>query len=56
MKVAVIGLGAIGGLVAGYLASKGIKVIAIGRPEQKKAIEKSGLLIDGVRGRSIVVS
>lgn len=53
MKVAVIGLGAIGGLVAGALKSKGIPVIAVGRLEQKKVIEKDGLIIDGVRGRSM---
>ena len=53
MKVAVIGLGAIGGVVAGYLKSKGVPVIAIGRPEQKKAIEKNGLIIEGARGRSL---
>ncbi|HAJ56442.1 MAG TPA: hypothetical protein DCL35_01585 [Candidatus Omnitrophica bacterium] len=54
MKAAVIGLGAIGGLVAAYLKSKGIPVIAVGRPEQKKAIERDGLLIEGVRGRSLI--
>ena len=54
MKVAVIGLGAIGALVAGYLKSKGVPVIAVGRPEQKKAIEKEGLIIEGARGRSLV--
>lgn len=50
MKVAVIGLGAIGGLVAAYLKSKGIPVVSVGRLEQKKAIDKHGLLIEGVRG------
>ncbi|MEK7849370.1 MAG: 2-dehydropantoate 2-reductase [Candidatus Omnitrophota bacterium] len=54
MKTAVIGLGAIGALVAGYLKSKGVPVIAVGRPEQKKAIEKEGLVIEGARGRSLV--
>ncbi len=53
MKVAVIGIGAIGGLVVGYLKSKGIPVICVGRPEQKKAIDKDGLTIEGVRGRSL---
>lgn len=48
-----IGLGAIGGVVAGSLKSKGINVIAVGRLEQKKAIEKEGLIIDGVKGRSL---
>lgn len=53
MKVAVIGIGAIGGLVAGYLKSKGVPVVAVGRLEQKKAIEGEGLVIEGVRGRSM---
>jgi 2-dehydropantoate 2-reductase len=54
MKTAVIGLGAIGALVAGYLKAKGVSVIAVGRQEQKKAIEKDGLIIEGARGRSLV--
>lgn len=54
MKVAVIGMGAIGGVVAAYLKTKGIPVICVGRLEQKKAIDKEGLAVDGVRGRSIV--
>lgn len=54
MKTAVIGLGAIGGLVAGYLKSKGNSVITVGRAEQKKAVERDGFIIDGVRGRSLV--
>ncbi len=53
MKVAVIGLGAIGGIIAGYLKQKGIPVIAVGRLEQKKAIDAKGLTIEGVRGRSM---
>ena len=53
MKVAVIGLGAIGGLVAGYLRTKGVTVVTVGRPEQKKAVEKDGFIIDGVRGHSL---
>lgn len=54
MKVAVIGLGAIGGLVAGYLKAKGVPVVTVGRPEQKKAVENEGFIIDGVRGRSML--
>ncbi|MFH0876805.1 MAG: 2-dehydropantoate 2-reductase [Candidatus Omnitrophota bacterium] len=54
MKVAVIGLGAIGGLVAGYLKAKGLPVIAVGRPEQKKTVENEGFIIDGVRGQSML--
>jgi len=54
MKVAVIGLGAIGGLVAGYLKAKGAEVVPVGRLEQKKEVERHGLEIEGVRGRSLV--
>lgn len=53
MKVAVIGLGAIGGLVAGYLKAKGINVVTVGRPEQKRAVERDGFIIEGIRGRSM---
>jgi 2-dehydropantoate 2-reductase len=53
-KVAVIGLGAIGGLVVAYLRQKGIPVVAVGRPEQKKQIERHGLSIEGVRGKSLI--
>ncbi len=54
MKVAVIGIGAIGGLVAAYLKSKGVPVICVGRLEQKHAIERDGLMIEGARGRSLI--
>jgi len=54
MKVAVIGLGAIGGLVACYLKARGIPVVAVGRLEQKEAVEREGFVVDGVRGRSVV--
>ncbi|MGE5280537.1 MAG: ketopantoate reductase family protein [Deltaproteobacteria bacterium] len=54
MKVAVIGLGAIGGLVAAYLKSKGVDVVTVGRLEQKKQIERLGLAIEGVRGTALV--
>lgn len=53
MKVAVIGMGAIGGIVAGYLKAKGIPVITVGRIDQKSSIDKGGLVIEGVRGRSM---
>lgn len=50
MKIAVIGAGAIGGLVAGYLKSKGEDVSVVARPEAAKAIQEKGLAISGVRG------
>lgn len=50
MKVAVIGLGAIGGVVVGLLRNKGIDVVVVGRPEQRQAINKDGFIIEGVQG------
>ena len=54
MKVAVIGAGAIGGLVAGYLADKGEKVLLVSPPEQVDPIAQNGLTIEGARGRLCV--
>jgi 2-dehydropantoate 2-reductase len=51
MKIAVIGAGAIGGLVAGYLADKGEQVILVTHPEQVAPISQNGLAIEGVRGK-----
>ncbi|MBM3244298.1 MAG: ketopantoate reductase family protein [Candidatus Omnitrophica bacterium] len=50
MKIAVVGAGAIGCLVAGYLKLKGEDVVLVGRPELALAIGKLGLSISGVRG------
>lgn len=50
MKIAVIGAGAIGGLVAGYLKIKGQDVLLIARLDSVKAIKEKGLEISGVRG------
>ena len=50
MKTAVIGAGAIGGLVAGYLKLKGADVSLVAKPEVAKAIQQGGLNISGVRG------
>jgi len=52
MKIAVIGAGAIGNLVAGYLKLKGEDVYLVGRPDSVKAIKENGLKISGVRGKS----
>jgi 2-dehydropantoate 2-reductase len=54
MKLAVIGAGAIGGLVAGYLTDKGEEVLLVAPPERVDAIEKNGLTIEGVRGKLCV--
>lgn len=51
MKIAVIGAGAIGSLVAAYLADKNEDVILVAHPVQCAEISKSGLNIEGVRGK-----
>ncbi|MDD5730102.1 MAG: 2-dehydropantoate 2-reductase [Candidatus Omnitrophica bacterium] len=50
MKIAVIGAGAIGGLVAGYLKFRNEDVTLIARPQSAEAIKKNGLNIGGSRG------
>lgn len=50
MKIAVIGAGAIGNLIAGYLRLKDEDVSLVGHPESVKAIKEKGLSIRGVRG------
>lgn len=50
MKIAVIGSGAIGSLVAGYLELKGQKVSLAGREDSVKAVKEKGLKISGIRG------
>ena len=50
MRIGVIGSGAIGCLVAGYLKLKGEEVSLVGRPDSVRAIRENGLQISGVRG------
>ncbi len=50
MKIAVIGSGAIGGLVAGYLKHRKEDVFLVGRGKSVEAISKDGLHISGTRG------
>ncbi len=50
MKIAVIGAGAIGSLVAGYLKLKGEDIYLVGRGDTFKAVSENGLKISGVRG------
>jgi len=54
MKIAVIGAGAIGSIVAGYLHKVGEDVVLVGRPEQVKAINQQGLRVMGVRGEEVI--
>ena len=51
MKIAVIGAGAIGSVVAGYLAKAGEDIVLVGRKDQVDAITQNGLTIKGVRGQ-----
>ena len=53
MKIAIIGAGAIGSVVAAYLTKSGQDVTMIGRSDQVDAINKAGLKIKGVRGEEI---
>lgn len=50
MRTAVIGAGAIGNLIAGYLKLKNEDVFLIGHADSVNAIRKNGLTISGVRG------
>jgi len=55
MKIAVIGAGAIGALVAGYLAEEGgSDIILIGKEKDVSTINKHELIIEGVRGKKAV--
>jgi 2-dehydropantoate 2-reductase len=50
MKIAVIGAGAIGGLVAGYLKLQNEEVFLVGRSDTVEAVRQRGLEISGIRG------
>jgi 2-dehydropantoate 2-reductase len=53
MKIAVIGAGGIGSVVAAYLSKAGADVTLVGRPDQVAAVSKHGLKMTGVRGSSV---
>ena len=50
MKIAVVGAGAIGSVVGGLLSRAGGEVTLIGRRSHIEAIDKNGLIIEGVPG------
>lgn len=50
MKIAVIGAGAIGNLIAAYLKKENEDVTLIGHTDSVKAIKASGLKVKGIRG------
>ncbi|HNW39987.1 MAG TPA: ketopantoate reductase family protein [Candidatus Omnitrophota bacterium] len=54
MRIAVIGPGAIGCLVAGYLKKQGEEVTLVGRGPGVEVISRQGLVISGVRGNQTV--
>lgn len=54
MKIAVVGAGAIGSLVAGYLSKEGIDVTLVGKRQDISAIKENGLIIEGVRGEMVI--
>jgi len=54
MNIAVIGAGAIGGVVAAYLKKAGEDVVLIGRSDQVDAINAHGLSLKGVRGAETI--
>lgn len=53
MKMAVIGAGAIGSVVAAYLHKAGLEVVLVGKKDQVDVVNQSGLHIKGVRGEEI---
>ncbi len=50
MKIAIIGAGAIGSVVAAYLTKAGEDVVLIGRKDPVEAIRRNGLRVVGARG------
>jgi len=55
MKIAIIGPGAIGGVVAAYLKKAGEDVTLIGRSDQVDVINAKGLTVKGVRGTETIL-
>lgn len=54
MRIAIIGAGAIGGVVAANLKKAGEDIVLIGRSDQVDVIGKQGLTIKGVRGTETI--
>jgi len=50
MRIAIIGAGAIGCLVAAYLKEKGEEATLVGHSRSVKAIKENGITVSGVRG------
>ncbi len=54
MQVVILGAGALGSIVGGYLADAGAAVTLVARKPHVDAIRSGGLVIEGVRGRRVV--
>lgn len=54
MDIAVIGGGAIGSIVAGYLKKSGVEVLLVARPEHAAIVNQKGLRISGALGEETV--
>ncbi|MBU3912046.1 MAG: 2-dehydropantoate 2-reductase [Candidatus Omnitrophica bacterium] len=50
MKIGILGCGAIGGLLLGYLTDKGHNVRGVVKPYQKYSIASDNLIVQGIRG------
>src|SRR5664279_85979 len=53
MKVAIIGLGAVGGLIAARMANAGHEVSALARGETLARVRECGLVVESAGARSV---
>jgi len=54
MHTIIVGAGALGSILGGYLAETGEEVTLVGRKPHVDAIRADGLIIEGMRGRHVV--
>ena len=54
MHTVIVGAGALGSILGGYMAETGENVTLIGRQPHVDAIRADGLIIEGMRGRHVV--
>jgi len=54
MKIAIMGGGAIGSVVAAYLKKANVDVTLIGKLEHVRVINQNGLKVTGVRGEEVI--
>jgi 2-dehydropantoate 2-reductase len=53
-KIAIVGGGAIGCVMASYLAQAGDNILLVGKKDQVHSINEKGLTIEGVRGKTVI--